>query len=59
MKESTSRIFRWEPDFSRKMLRIALPIALQNLVAASAHVVDGLMVEGLGNEHYALRDIRQ
>ena len=53
MKESTSRIFRWEPDFSRKMLRIALPVALQNLVAASAQVVDGLMVESLGNEYYA------
>lgn len=53
MKESTSRIFHWEPDFSRKMLRIALPIALQNLVAASAQVVDGLMVETLGNEYYA------
>ena len=53
MKDSTRRIFHWEPEFSRKMLRIALPIALQNLVAASAHIVDGLMVEKLGNEHYA------
>jgi len=47
MKESTKRIFHWEKDFSRKMLRIALPIALQNLVAASAHIVDAMMVAGL------------
>ncbi len=53
MKESTRKIFRWEGDFSRKLVRIALPIALQNLVAASAHIVDGLMVAGLGDAHYA------
>lgn len=53
MKESTRKIFHWEPDFIQKLLRIALPIALQNLVAASAHIVDGLMVAGLGDAHYA------
>ena len=53
MKESTRRIFHWEPDFIQKLLRIALPIALQNLVTASAHIVDGLMVAGLGDAHYA------
>lgn len=47
MKESTKKIFHWERDFGKKMIRIALPIALQNLVAASAHIVDGLMVAGL------------
>jgi len=47
MKESTRKIFHWEKDFGRRMVRIALPIALQNLVAASAHIVDGLMVAGL------------
>jgi len=47
MKESTRKIFHWERDFGKKMIRIALPIALQNLVAASAHIVDGLMVAGL------------
>ena len=47
MKESTRKIFHWEKDFARQMVRIALPIALQNLVAASAHIVDGLMVAGL------------
>ena len=50
MKESTRRIFHWEPSFSSKMLRIALPMALQNLVAASAHIVDGLMIAGLGSD---------
>ena len=53
MKEGARGIFHWEKDFSGQMLRIALPIALQNLVAASAHIVDGLMVEQLGNEYYA------
>lgn len=53
MKESTKAIFHWDRDFSRRVLRVALPIALQNLVAASAHIVDGLMVAGLGDAHYA------
>lgn len=50
MKERTKRIFHWEKDFSRQIVRIALPIALQNLVAASAHIVDGLMVAGLQDQ---------
>ena len=53
MKESTRKIFHWEKDFTRTMLRVALPIAMQNLVSASAHIVDGLMVAGLGDAHYA------
>ncbi|MBR1585038.1 MAG: MATE family efflux transporter [Clostridia bacterium] len=53
MKESTRKIIHWEPEFIRKLVRVALPIALQNLVAASAHIVDGLMVAGLGDAHYA------
>ena len=48
MKESARGIFHWEKEFGSRMLRIALPVALQNLVAASAHIVDGLMVERLG-----------
>ena len=48
----TSAPFPWR-DFIRRVAMIAVPIALQNLMAASAHIVDGLMVEGLGNEHYA------
>jgi len=57
MKASTKqylrRIFHWEKDFSSLFVRIALPIAIQNLVAASAHIVDGLMIAGLGDAHYA------
>lgn len=53
MKESTRRIFHWEKDFTGKLFTIALPIALQNLVTASAHIVDGLMVAGLGEAQYA------
>ena len=54
MKESTKKIFHWERDFGKKMIRIALPIALQNLVAASAHIVDGLMVAGLQDNGAAM-----
>ena len=53
MKESVRKIFHWDRDFSRRMLRIALPMALQNLVSASAHIVDGLMVANLGPAEYA------
>ncbi|MBQ2976978.1 MAG: MATE family efflux transporter [Clostridia bacterium] len=53
MKENTRKIFHWEKDFIQKLIKIALPIALQNLVTASAHIVDGLMVAGLGEAQYA------
>ena len=52
-KQYLKRIFHWEKDFSTLFVRIALPIAIQNLVAASAHIVDGLMIAGLGDAHYA------
>ena len=42
-KFSLRRIVRWERDFSQIFVRIALPIAIQNMVAASAHIVDGLI----------------
>lgn len=47
------RIVRWERDFSQIFVRIALPIAIQNMVSASAHIVDGLMIAGLGDAPYA------
>ena len=53
MKESTRKIIRWDREFTGRMVRIALPMALQNLVAASAHIVDGLMVAELGPAEYA------
>ena len=40
-KISFKRIVRWEKDFSHLFLHIAVPIAIQNMVAASAHIVDG------------------
>ena len=52
-KFSLRRIVRWERDFSQIFVRIALPIAIQNMVAASAHIVDGLMIAGLGDAPYA------
>lgn len=53
MKESTREIFCWDRQFAGRILRIALPMALQNLVSASAHLVDGLMVMGLGPAAYS------
>lgn len=47
------RLFPWEKDFTRRMVTIALPIAVQNLVSASLHVVDGIMIAGLGTTAYA------
>ena len=52
-KISFKRIVRWEKDFSHLFLHIAVPIAIQNMVAASAHIVDGLMISGLGDSAYA------
>jgi len=36
--------------FYQKMLRLALPIALQNLLTCSAQIVDTTLVVGLGND---------
>ena len=43
-----TQLFRWEPEFTRLFFRLVIPIALQNLVGASLHIVDNVMVSGLG-----------
>ena len=43
-----AQLFRWEPEFTRLFFRLVVPIALQNLVGASLHIVDNVMVSGLG-----------
>ena len=38
---------RWDRPFMRNVLAVALPMVIQQLVTASLHIVDGLMVSGL------------
>ncbi len=45
--------FCWDKPFIKTVMMIALPIMIQQLVTASAHIVDGLMVSGLGDVAYA------
>ncbi|MGN0777600.1 MAG: MATE family efflux transporter [Aristaeellaceae bacterium] len=37
----------------RKVLMVALPIVIQNLVSASLHIIDGVMIGQLGDAPYA------
>ena len=48
-----SNTFRWDRAFVRKLLLVALPIAVQNLVSASLHIIDGVMIGRLGDAPYA------
>ncbi len=41
-------LLHWEPEFTRLFFRLLIPIALQSLVGASLHIVDNVMVSGLG-----------
>ena len=45
--------FSWDKAFARRVVTITLPIVLQNLIASSLQIVDGLMVSGLGDVSYA------
>lgn len=44
---------RWDRPFARNVFTVALPMVIQQLVAASLHIVDGLMVSGLGDAAYS------
>ena len=48
-----SSVFRWDRTFLRKFLLVALPIVVQNLVASSLHIIDGVMIGQLGDAPYA------
>lgn len=49
-----SPVLRWDRAFAQKLLWVALPIVVQNLVAASLHIIDGLMLSQLpGDAPYA------
>lgn len=44
---------RWDRPFARNVFLVALPMVIQQLVTASLHIVDGLMVSGLGDAAYS------
>ncbi len=43
-------IFRWEREFSSQLVRLAIPIALQSVVASSMQLVDNLMIAAIGSD---------
>ena len=43
----------WDKTFTRMVFFIAIPMMLQQLVTTSLHIVDGLMVSGLGDVAYS------
>ncbi len=48
-----SSCYHWDKPFARNVLVVALPMVLQELVGASLHIVDSLMVSGLGDAAYS------
>lgn len=44
---------RWDRPFARNVFVVALPMVIQQLLTASLHIVDGLMVSGLGDAAYS------
>ncbi|MDD4513370.1 MAG: MATE family efflux transporter [Eubacteriales bacterium] len=53
MLSEKGSIIRWEPEFTRRFFRIAVPIILQMLVSASLNLVDNFMVSSLGDDAYS------
>lgn len=45
--------FAWDRPFLRNLLIISLPMMLQELLGASLHIIDGMMVSGLGDAAYS------
>ena len=43
----------WDKAFFRHVLFLAFPMVLQELMTASLHIVDGMMVSGLGDAAYS------
>ncbi len=43
----------WDRPFTRWVVIVALPLILQDLVGASLHIIDGLMVSSLGDAAYS------
>ncbi len=53
IKAFLASCFVWDKPFAIRVMKITLPIILQELIASSLHIVDGLMVSGLGDTSYA------
>lgn len=47
------RIFKWERDFAKVVVRLAVPIILQSLLTAMMSIVDNLMIGQLGEVEMA------
>lgn len=45
--------FVWDKPFIKWVAMVAIPIITQELVGASLHIIDSLMVSGLGDASYA------
>ena len=45
--------FVWDRTFTRWVAAVAVPIVVQELVGASLHIIDSLMVSGLGDAAYS------
>ncbi len=45
--------FVWDRPFLRNLLIVSLPMMLQELLGASLHIIDGMMVSGLGDAAYS------
>ena len=50
---NSEKIFGYDPPFYKQLAIIAVPIVVQNLVAAMLNMVDNVMVGGLGKESLA------
>jgi len=50
---NSEKIFGYDPPFYKQLAIIAIPIVVQNLVAAMLNMVDNVMVGGLGKESLA------
>ena len=53
MRFFSSPVVRWDRGFLRKLLMVCLPIVVQNLMSASLHIIDGVMIGQLGDAPYA------
>jgi len=50
---NSEKIFGYDPPFYKQLAIIAIPIVVQNLIAAMLNMVDNVMVGGLGKESLA------
>ncbi len=51
--QHTKRSAFWSADFFREFMRLSVPIILSNLMGASLHIIDNIMVGSLGEAELA------